>query len=93
MICQKDDKNSSTCWIALVQRYNFPCQVMKYRGKPVENISDAVTNPHFDQSLEVNTNDEGYDQLVTVGISDDSKDVTPIDFSTIEHVQCCGHQV
>lgn len=59
---------------------------MKYRGKLVENISDVVINFYFDQFFEVNMNDEGYDQFVIVGISDDLKDVILIDFFIIEYV-------
>jgi len=78
------------CWIALVQRYNYPCQVLN-KGQPVANISDVASVPNIDRSLEMNDGD--IDQLVTVGISDDSEVATSVDFSTIEHVQCCGHQV
>jgi E3 ubiquitin-protein ligase UBR1/E3 ubiquitin-protein ligase UBR3 len=92
---KKDDKNSSTCWIALVQRYNFPRQVLD-RGTKVAKISDVTSAPQVDQSPEVRMND-GLGQLVTVGSLTDSdnstKSYTPIDLSTIEHVQCCGHQM
>jgi hypothetical protein len=89
MMSQKDDKNSSMCWIALVQRYNFPCQVLK-RGEPVSNISDVGPVPMPGRFHEV---DEGLDQLVTVAHPNDPQIATTIDFSTVEHVQCCGHQV
>lgn len=92
MISQRDDKNSSMCWIALVQRYNFPCQVLN-RGEPVSNISDVGPAPMFGQFHEGSIAYEGLDQLVTVGFPDDSRVSTAIDFSTVEHVQCCGHQV
>lgn len=97
MIFQKDDKNSSTCWIAFVQRYNFPFQVLK-GGELVKSNSDVASLSSFAQSIEVETNNEDLYQLVTVGISGDPisgdrRFATPIDFSTMEHVQCCGHQV
>jgi len=98
MMFQKDDKNSSTCWIAFVQRYNFPFQVLR-RGELVKNISDVGSLSNFAQSTEVDTNNEGLYQLVTVGISGDPVSGDPrlaspqIDFHTMEHVQCCGHQV
>lgn len=59
----------------------------------MSNISDVGSVPKFDQFHEGNTSDEGLDQLVTVGFQDDSPVATAIDFSTVEHVQCCGHQV
>lgn len=97
MMFQKDDKNSSSCWIAFVQRYNFPFQVLK-GGELVKSISDVASLSNFVQSMEVETNNEGLYQLVTVGISGDPESgdprfASPIDFSTMEHVQCCGHQV
>ncbi|KAG0560005.1 hypothetical protein KC19_10G146700 [Ceratodon purpureus] len=89
---RRDDRNSSMCWVALVQRYNFPCQVLN-RGEPVSNISDVDPAPMFGQFHEGNIANEGLDQLVTVGFPDDSRVATAIDFSTVEHVQCCGHQM
>lgn len=90
MILQKDDKNSSLCWIALVQRYNFPNQVLS-RGEQMRNTGETDIS-HVGQFQGLNLNDD-LDQLVTVGYFAESGNATTIDLSTLEHVQCCGHQV
>ena len=89
---QKDEKNSSPCWIALVQRYNLPFQVLK-RGDAVERTSEGGLVSSFHQSKEVISIDDELDQLVIVGRPTGSEDASAIDFSTVQHVQCCGHQV
>ena len=95
-ILQKDEKNSSPCWIAFVQRYNFPYQVLK-RGEAVEKASEGGPVSKFHQSKDVKSIDVDInldlDQLVTVGRPTGSEDASAIDFSTVMHVQCCGHQV
>ncbi|KAG0566256.1 hypothetical protein KC19_7G050000 [Ceratodon purpureus] len=93
---KKDEKNSSPCWIAFVQRYNFPYQVLK-RGEAVEKASEGGPVSKFHQSKDVKSIDVDInldlDQLVTVGRSTGSEDASAIDFSTVMHVQCCGHQM
>ncbi|XP_024397713.1 E3 ubiquitin-protein ligase PRT6 isoform X2 [Physcomitrium patens] len=87
---KKDDKNSSLCWIALVQRYNFPNQVLS-RGEQMRNTGETDIS-HVGQFQGLNLNDD-LDQLVTVGYFAESGNATTIDLSTLEHVQCCGHQM
>lgn len=90
MVLQKDDKNSSPCWIALVQRYNFPCQVLKRAEKVTNTGENTLVNDGSSHGLGLNG---GLDQLITVGYSIESGNATSIDLSTVDHVQCCGHQV
>ena len=91
-ISQKDEKNSSPCWIALVQRYNFAHQVLK-RGESVQKTSEGDLVSDVDQIKEVLSIDDDLAQLVTVGRPTGSEEASAIDFSTVQHVQCCGHQV
>ncbi|XP_024384261.1 E3 ubiquitin-protein ligase PRT6 isoform X2 [Physcomitrium patens] len=87
---KKDDKNSSPCWIALVQRYNFPCQVLKRAEKVTNTGENTLVNDGSSHGLGLNG---GLDQLITVGYSIESGNATSIDLSTVDHVQCCGHQM
>uniref|UniRef100_A0A7I4BEK2 E3 ubiquitin-protein ligase n=1 Tax=Physcomitrium patens TaxID=3218 RepID=A0A7I4BEK2_PHYPA len=90
---KKDDQNSSTCWIALVQHYNFPCQMLE-RGLTVVKDSETSPVPTSHQLHGVKLSDVGQDQLVTIGCLDGiTNEATTIDFSTYEHVQCCGHKM
>lgn len=89
---KKDEKNSSPCWIGLVQRYNFPHQVLN-RGEAVANASEGGLVSNFNQINAVELINDDLDQLVIVGRPTGSGDASAIDFSTVQHVQCCGHQM
>lgn len=59
-------------------------------------MKDSETSPvpTSHQLHGVKLSDVGQDQLVTIGCLDGiTNEATTIDFSTYEHVQCCGHKV
>lgn len=81
-------ENSSICWIALVQQYNFPSLVLG-RKRAVEISSTSR------QHQEEWRSEKDPQKLVTLVCLSELEDSAGscIDYVTAEHIQCCGHQV
>lgn len=85
ILLQSDVKNSATCWIALVQRYNMPNFVVT-KGQQV-NLENTDVSSTSGQ-LHGGEGEGGNEQFVVI-----QEGSNCIDLLTTEHVQCCGHQV